>query len=187
MKVCDYCGNNIAEGRLKIFPNTNLCSAKCVNEIKDSYEEVQKSIALANNDLTEEFVGYIKSGSPDKNISSKFSNFKKFRESFPREYEPVLKELSYRKYTTIRAYNDYLSGEISENEYVVKFKRFTWWIKEKVESINGYLIDNPANYTHCKTCGNLSLVQWTPKYQKYFIGCSNFKNGCKWIKTIWIM
>ena len=77
MRVCDYCGNNIAEGRLKIFPNTNLCSAKCVNEIKDSYEEVQKSIALANNDLTEEFVGYIKSGSPDKNISSKFSNFKK--------------------------------------------------------------------------------------------------------------
>ncbi len=37
MRVCDYCGNNIAEGRLKIFPNTNLCSAKCVNEIKDSY------------------------------------------------------------------------------------------------------------------------------------------------------
>ena len=40
MRVCDYCGNNIAEGRLKIFPDTNLCSAKCVNEIKDSYEEV---------------------------------------------------------------------------------------------------------------------------------------------------
>ena len=80
-----------------------------------------------------------------------------------------------------------MNDEISENEYIVKFKRFTWWIKEKVESINGYLIDNPANYTHCKKCGNLSLVQWTPKYQKYFIGCSNFKNGCKWIKTIWIM
>ena len=44
MAVCDYCGNNIAESRLKIFPDTNLCSAKCVNEIKDNFEEVQKSI-----------------------------------------------------------------------------------------------------------------------------------------------
>ena len=80
-------------------------------------------------------------------------------------------------------------NKITKDEYKNKFKKFTWWIKEKVESMDGKLIDNPANFTECEKCGSLALVQWTPKYQKYFLGCSNYNGGkgCKWIKTIWIM
>tara|TARA_A100001011_G_C14044973_1_gene729397 strand:+ start:133 stop:672 length:540 start_codon:yes stop_codon:yes gene_type:complete len=179
MSTCEYCGNNIPEGRLKIFPETNICSANCVNLINENFQDLQETIQRQTLALSEEYVS--------SESSSGSSSFKKFKEVFSPEHQNVLKELSHRKYTTIRAFNDFKNNVISKDEYKIKFKRFTWWIKEKVESIDGYLVDNPANYTECKKCGNLSLIQWTPKFQKYFIGCSNYSSGCNWVKTIWIL
>ena len=34
MRKCNNCGSEIPEGRIKIFPETNICSAYCVEEIK---------------------------------------------------------------------------------------------------------------------------------------------------------
>ena len=65
------------------------------------------------------------------------------------------------------------------------FKKFTWWIKEEIEKIGGKLVDNPTNYIDCPDCGNVTLVIWTPKFKKYFLGCSEYSNGCGWAKTIW--
>jgi len=51
--------------------------------------------------------------------------------------------------------------------------------------LGGRLIDNPADYTDCPKCQNLVLVFWSKDKEIYFLGCSNYKNGCKWTKTIW--
>jgi len=182
MKKCDHCNKEIPEKRLKIFPETNICSANCAQEIKDSHESIQKQI-VNNKELEEQLYNSV--SGPYKSGDSKY--FKKFKDKFPKELESKLKELSEKKYTTNIAYNDFKNKKISKDEYKIKFKKFTWWIKEKVENMGGKLVDNPANYIECEECGNLTLVQWTPKFQKYFLGCSNFKNGCSWVKTIWIM
>ena len=58
-------------------------------------------------------------------------------------------------------------------------------LKEEVEKIGGKLVDNPTNYIDCPDCGNVTLVIWTPKFKKYFLGCSEYSNGCGWAKTIW--
>ena len=47
------------------------------------------------------------------------------------------------------------------------------------------LIDNPTRYIDCPDCGHLTLVIWSPKNQRYFLGCSEFHNGCAWAKSIW--
>ena len=75
--------------------------------------------------------------------------------------------------------------KISRSEYESRFKRFTWWIKGQIEKERGKLIDNPTKYIDCPDCGHLTLVLWTPKHERYFLGCSEYKNGCGWAKTIW--
>ena len=35
MKSCSNCGNKIPQQRLDLFPETNLCSAKCINSITE--------------------------------------------------------------------------------------------------------------------------------------------------------
>ena len=54
-----------------------------------------------------------------------------------------------------------------------------------MEKIKGKLVDNRTNYIDCPDCGNVTLVIWTPKFKKYFLGCSEYSNGCGWAKTIW--
>ena len=27
---------------------------------------------------------------------------------------------------------------------------------------------------------------WHFKFNRYFLGCSEYRNGCKWAKTIWV-
>ena len=91
-----------------------------------------------------------------------------------------------KKGTMISALNAFKQGSIDKKEYERKFKQFTWWIKEEVEGAGGYIIDNPASYVNCPKCSNLTLVLWTPKFNRYFLGCSEYRNGCKWAKTIWV-
>ena len=43
MNICVVCDKEIPEARLKILPDTNLCSAKCVETTKDKIE------IIANN------------------------------------------------------------------------------------------------------------------------------------------
>jgi len=105
--------------------------------------------------------------------------------------EKIIKELNSfheKKYYMVDTLKELKKGSISKNEYEKKFKQFTWWIKEKVEENGGYLIDNPANYINCPKCKSLTLVLWTPKYNRYFLGCSEFRSGsgCSWAKTIWV-
>ena len=97
-----------------------------------------------------------------------------------------LNKFQEKKYTMVQAFKSLKQGSITKNDYEKKFKQVTWWIKEKVEEEGGYLIDNPANYISCPKCKNLTLVLWTPKFNRYFLGCSEYRNGCIWAKTIWV-
>ena len=56
-----------------------------------------------------------------------------------------IKELSEKKNTCIVAYNKYKSNEITKEGYKTEFKRFTWWIKGKIDEMGGWLICNPGD------------------------------------------
>tara|TARA_R100001530_G_scaffold53185_1_gene39287 strand:- start:828 stop:1307 length:480 start_codon:yes stop_codon:yes gene_type:complete len=148
MKKCDNCGMEIPEGRLKIFPETNICSAYCIEEIKLNEQSVRQKYIQEDESKRKE----------------------------------KIRELSEKKNTCIVAYNKYKSNEINKEDYKKEFKKFTWWIKEKIEEMGGWLICNPADFTECKKCGKPAIVFWTKK-ETYFISCSNYKNGCTW--KIW--
>ena len=178
---CVKCGNIIPTERKKILPETNLCSADCAETIEAEFSYLKRE---------EEYNKWYSPSLIEKVERGLFSvyyksTFEKFKTNFPKEIEPKLKELSYRKYTTIKALKDFQENKITKDEYKNKFKKFTWWIKEKVESIDGKLIDNPTRYIDCPDCGHLTLVIWSPKNQRYFLGCSEFHNGCAWAKSIW--
>ena len=148
MKKCNNCGAEIPEKRLNIFPNTNICSANCVEEIKFKEQITKDSI-----------------------IQSKI-----------KEDINKINELSKKKDTCIVAFNKLKKNEITKDDYNKEFKRFTWWIKEKIEEMGGWLTCNPGELTTCKSCGKPSIVFWSKK-NVYFISCSDYTNGCKW--NVW--
>ena len=45
MSICTNCGNEIPKQRLDLFPETNLCSAKCIENI---IEILQKPLLILN-------------------------------------------------------------------------------------------------------------------------------------------
>lgn len=157
---CESCNDYISLPRLKAKPNTTFCTPYC--EFDLSYQTPQEE-EIARQKKAE----FIK------------------KERLVSKHNSQIDHLSSKKHTLINAYDDFLLKKISKSEYEVIFKRFTWWIKEEVEKIGGKLIDNPKNYINCPDCGHLTLVIWTPKFEKYFLGCSEYKNGCTWVKTIW--
>jgi len=157
---CESCSDFISLPRLEIKPGTTFCTPYCEYDL--SYQTPEEE-EIARN---------------------KRENFLK-KEQLASKHISQLEHLSSKKFTLINAYDDYLLKKISKSEYEIIFKKFTWWIKQEVEKIGGKLIDNPTNYIDCPDCGNLVLVIWTPKFEKYFLGCSQFKNGCAWAKTIW--
>ena len=154
MRKCNNCGSEIPEGRIKIFPETNICSAYCVEEIKLNELSVKKSIQDS----------YV-------------------QESEKKDIEKI-KELSEKKHTCIVAYNKYKSNEINKEDYKREFKRFTWWIKGKIDEMGGWLICNPGDLTECQDCSKPAIVFWS-KQETYFISCSDYKNGCKWKVWPW--
>ena len=44
MNTCVVCDKEIPEARLKILPDTNLCSAKCVETTKNKIEVLEEKI-----------------------------------------------------------------------------------------------------------------------------------------------
>ena len=92
MKKCNNCGAEIPEGRIKVFPKTNICSAYCVEEIKLNESSVKASIKEA----------YV-------------------QESVKKDVEKI-KELSEKKNICIVAYNKYKSNEITKEDYKREFK-----------------------------------------------------------------
>ena len=48
MNTCVVCDKEIPEARLKILPDTNLCSAKCVEITKDKIEVLEEKIRVAH-------------------------------------------------------------------------------------------------------------------------------------------
>ena len=101
-----------------------------------------------------------------------------------KKIQKKLKNYQKKKNTCIVAYNKYKSNEITKEDYKREFKRFTWWIKGKVEEIGGWLICNPGDLTECKNCSKPAIVFWS-KQEIYFISCSDYKNGCKWKVWPW--
>ena len=45
MSICTNCGNEIPKQRLDLFPETNLCSAKCIENIIESEKNVHLDAA----------------------------------------------------------------------------------------------------------------------------------------------
>jgi DNA topoisomerase-1 len=44
-KKCTKCGGLISPEKLKFFPDTNICSAKCANQVKKNEESIQNKIS----------------------------------------------------------------------------------------------------------------------------------------------
>jgi hypothetical protein len=162
LKKCKVCSRYISIPRLKI--SDIYCSPEC-ESITLSPEE-QKKI----NEYKKVVEKKIKEEGAEAE-KKRIIELNKFQE---------------KKYAMVGAYKSLKQGSITKNDYEKKFKQVTWWIKEKIEEKGGYLVDNPANYISCPRCKNLTLVLWTPKYNRYFLGCSEYKNGCTWAKTIWV-
>ena len=98
----------------------------------------------------------------------------------------LINTLFEKRGTMISALKSLNNGSITKSDYEKKFKQFTWWIKREVEKMGGHIVDNSANYVNCPDCSHPVLVLWTPKHMRYFLGCSEYCNGCKWEKTIWL-
>ena len=174
MSICVICDKEIPEARLKILPKTNICGRKCGEEIDQKHEILQKEIdrayAASFQDLWHK----------QDNVSYQFGLDKL-------KNKELIYKLVEKKNTCIVAHFKYKENKISKISYITEFKKFTWWIKETLEKYGGKLIDTPLKYTTCQKCGNLSVVIWSPKFNNYFIGCTQYYKGCKWLKSIWIM
>ena len=162
LKKCKTCSKYISIPRLKVNANILTCSPYC----EHSTRETEESRTRAKKYL-EDFAENLKK----LELAQKTSK----------------DNLEKKKNTVIIAYKKMLAKEISAKEYEKLFKEFTWEIKTHIEPMGGKLIDDPRKYINCSKCGNYSLILWTPKYKKYFIGCSQYSNGCDWAKSVWKM
>ena len=157
---CESCQSFISIPRINAKPETVFCTPYC--EFDLSYKSPAEQEKARKE--REEFL-------KKEQLASKLSS--------------EIENLMSKRYTTIDAFEDYKENKISKSDYEKIFKKFTWWIKEEVEKMGGKLVDNPTNYIECPDCRKLTLVIWTPKFKKYFLGCSEYTNGCCWAKTIW--
>ena len=171
LKKCSTCRKYIPIPRLNNpNPENEYCSPYCQSQLRYISPEEEKRMT-ERSDFFEKIV----------------EKEKKEEKALEREKAiNLLNKFQEKKYEMVNALNLYKKGEITKDEYVKKFKQVSWWIKEKNEEKGGYLIDNPTNYINCPKCNNLTLILWTPKYNRYFLGCSEYRNGCKWAKTIWV-
>jgi hypothetical protein len=164
LKKCKICKKCISLPRLSISENIDTCSPICEKKYpKIKYSKAEESIL--------KLINY--NAKIEKNLEIQKRNEK-------------YKKLIDMKMTMINAYNSYKSKKISNLEYETTFKKFSWEIKSQVEDLGGSMIDDPRNYIKCERCNNFSLILWTPKYNRYFIGCSQYSKGCNWAKTIWV-
>ena len=164
LKECKICKKYISLPRLSIDENIDTCSPICgIKHPKIKYPRAEESIL--------ELINYNVKIEKNLEIQKKNEKYKKLIDI---------------KMTMISAYNNYKSKKISNLEYETIFKKFSWQIKSLVEDLGGSMVDDPRNYIKCEKCNNFSLILWTPKYNRYFIGCSQYSKGCNWAKTIWV-
>lgn len=162
LKKCKTCNNFISIPRLKINANTSTCSPYC----EHSTPETEESRLRAQKYL-EDFA----------------ENLKKLE-----LIEASKKEiLEMKKNTMVIAYKKMIAKEITTKDYEKTFKNFAWEIKTNIENMGGKLIDDPRKYINCSKCGHYTLILWTPKFERYFIGCSQYSKGCDWAKSVWKM
>jgi len=164
LKKCKNCKRYISLPRLSMGENIDTCLSTC--EKKPKAEESILELIKYNAKIEEDLY------------------FKKVNREIQKRNEGY-KKLIDMKMTMINAYNSYKSKKISDLEYETIFKKFSWKIKSQVEELGGWMIDDPRKYIKCDRCNNFSLILWTPKYNRYFIGCSQYSKGCNWAKTIW--
>ena len=157
---CESCQSFISIPRLDAKPDTTFCTPYCEYDL--SY----------------------KTPAEEEMARKKREDFLK-KDQLASKHNSQIENLMSKRFTVIDAFDEYKKNKISKSDYEKIFKKFTWWIKEEVERIGGKLVDNPTNYIDCPDCGNVTLVIWTPKFKKYFLGCSEYSNGCGWAKTIW--
>ena len=166
---CVNCDCLISKPREEIYPGTDICGVKCSENIKEKFQALKNRPYEITVD--ENYDDYQRPPSVD------LSN--------PTIRQTTL-DLSARRSELPKLINKLNNGEISKIEYEVNFKRFTWWIKENLEKIGGGIHDDPRNYLKCEKCNQLALINWTNKYNCYFISCSAFsKTKCDWIKNPW--
>lgn len=157
---CKTCQNFISIPRFNI--NTKTCSPYCEHSFIETDESKKRA---------------------QKYLKDFAENIKKQELANKKRKENLINQ----KNTLVNAYKKLEQKKISEEEYEKIFKEFTWEIKIQIEPLNGKLIDDPRKYIRCPKCNHFSLILWTPKYEKYFIGCSQFTNGCNWAKSVWKM
>jgi hypothetical protein len=164
LKKCSICKKYISLPRLSIGENIDTCSPICeTKHPKVKYPKAEETIL--------ELINY--NAKIEKNLEIQKRN-KKY------------KKLVDMRMTMINAYNNFKIKKITNLEYESTFKKFSWEIKSQVEDLGGSMVDDPRNYIKCSICNNFSLILWTPKYNRYFIGCSQYSKGCNWSKTIWV-
>jgi hypothetical protein len=163
LKKCVVCKRYVSIPRLKnLDPADNYCSPEC-QSIQFSPEEQKKM-----NERIE-----IVDKKKEKEVEEKKKTI------------ILLNKFQEKKYVMLETLKLFKQGMIKKDEYEKKFKQVSWWIKEKHEKRGGFLVDNPVNYISCPKCKHLTLILWTPKHNRYFLGCSEYRNGCNWAKTIW--
>jgi hypothetical protein len=167
LKKCSICRKFIPIPRLNNpHPENEYCSSECGHALRYISPEEEKKMAER---------------------SALFSKVvKKEKEEEQKLRAIKLNKFQEKKYVMVGALKSLKEGSITKSEYEKIFKQVSWWIKEKVEEMEGRIIDNPTKYINCPKCTNLTLILWTPKYNRYFLGCSEYRNGCTWTKAIWV-
>ena len=167
---CINCDCLISKPREEIFPGTNICGNKCSENISESYNQKLKEI--------QETYDY----------SSGAKDFQK--PPILDLNNPIIRqltlELSSRRSVMPRLIFKLKNKEITKDQYEISFKSFTWWIKEILEKVGGGIYDDPRKYMECEICHKPASINWTNKFNCYFISCSSFsETKCGWIKNPW--
>ena len=170
---CVNCDCLISKPRQETFPGSNICGKKCSEDISETFHRLREQLSITAYESSE----YLNYSDYQKPPSVDLTN--------PTIRQTTL-NLSARRSEMLKLIYKLKNGEISKTEYEVNFKRFTWWIKENLEKIGGGIHDDPRNYLKCEKCNEPSLINWTNKYNCYFISCSTFsETKCDWIKNPW--
>ena len=169
---CVNCDCLISKIRLQISPKTNFCGKKCGDMINENFEALNRQPYIESN------VGFYES-------SSNFSKPPIVNINKP-EIRQLTLILSSRRSEMPRYLYKLIEGDIDKDKYEIFFKHFTWWIKENIEKIGGGLKNDPRNYLECEKCKEIAAINWTNKYNCYFISCSTYRTKkCDWIKNPW--
>ena len=167
---CINCDCLISKPREEIFPGTNICGNQCSENISENYHQKLKEIQETY----------------DYSIGSQDFQKPPFVDTAIPKIRQLVLELSARRSFMPKMNYKLINNEITKEQYEASFKSFTWWIKEKLEKVGGGIFDDPRKYMECEKCNKTAVINWTNKFNCYFISCSGFsETNCNWIKNPW--